>query len=120
MEIPPGPVTSVRSPISFHDPSQVEGSPFFAPDRFIIKFTNFWTIEAPKGYSVLFAHPANRADLPFTTITGLVDSDLYKDNLVHFRAQWHTSISTACCQRERRSRSAFRSGAKAGARKSRC
>jgi hypothetical protein len=31
----------------------------------------------------------NRADLPFTTLTGLVDSDLYVDSLVHFPARWH-------------------------------
>jgi hypothetical protein len=27
--------------------------------------------------------------LPFTTITGLVDSDLYVDSLVHFPARWN-------------------------------
>lgn len=91
MPIPPGPVTFLRSPISLHDPSQVEGSPFFTDDQFIIKFTNFWTIEAPTGYSLLFTHPVNRVDLPFRTITGFVDSDYYKDNLVHFPAQWHDS-----------------------------
>jgi hypothetical protein len=89
MAIPPGPVTFERSPISFHDPSQVEGSPFFTEDQFIIKFINFWTIEAPPDYSVLFTHPVNRVDLPFRTITGLVDSDHYNNNLVHFPAQWH-------------------------------
>jgi len=38
---------------------------------------------------VLFTHPANRFDLPFTTLTGLVDCDLYHDNWVHFPAHWH-------------------------------
>lgn len=89
MAIPPGPVSFERSPISFHDPSQVEGSPFFTEDQFIVKFINFWTIEAPSDYSVLFTHPVNRPDLPFTTITGLVDCDRYKDSLVHFPARWH-------------------------------
>jgi hypothetical protein len=50
---------------------------------------NLWTIEAPEGYSVLFTHPANRFDLPFTTLTGLVDCDLYHDNWIHFPAHWH-------------------------------
>jgi hypothetical protein len=27
----------------------------------------------PKGYSVLFTHPLNRYDLPFTTLSGIVD-----------------------------------------------
>jgi len=36
-----------QSPIDFHDPSQVVGTPLFDGDRFVIKFNNFWTIEAP-------------------------------------------------------------------------
>jgi hypothetical protein len=78
-----------RSPIAFHDPSQVAGSPYHEQDRFVIKFHNFWTIESPPGYSLLFTHPVNRPDLPFTTLTGLVDSDLYRQNWIHFPAQWH-------------------------------
>jgi hypothetical protein len=30
----------------------------------------------PKGYSILFTHPINRNDLPFTTIGGVVDGDM--------------------------------------------
>jgi hypothetical protein len=77
------------SPISFHDPSQVAGTPFFDDDCYIIKFNNYWTIQAPPGYSLLFTHPINRADLPFTTITGLVDCDTFYDVPVHFPARWH-------------------------------
>ncbi len=58
-------------------------------DRFIIKFNNFWTIEAPPGYSVLITHPVNRGDLPFTTLTGLVDCDTFHDTPVNFPAHWH-------------------------------
>jgi hypothetical protein len=79
----------VRSPISFHDASQVAGTPFERDGRFAIKFNNFWTIQTPPGYSLLFTHPVNRPDLPFTTLTGLVDSDLYFENRVHFPAHWH-------------------------------
>lgn len=31
----------------------------------------------PKGYSVLITHPLNRQDLPFTTLTGVIDADDY-------------------------------------------
>jgi hypothetical protein len=31
-------------------------------------------VEIPKGYSAIFTHPFNRADLPFITLTGVVDS----------------------------------------------
>src|SRR5262245_1274020 len=52
-EVPGGALTNYsRSPIDFHDNSQVVGTPFFEEDRFIIKFTNFWTIELPPGYSL--------------------------------------------------------------------
>jgi hypothetical protein len=78
-----------HSPIDFHDPSQIAGTPFFDSDRFIIKFNNFWTIEAPAGYSLLFTHPVNRTDLPFTTITGLVDCDTFNASPIHFPARWH-------------------------------
>ena len=77
-----------RSPIDFHDSSQVAGTPFFDDDRYIIKFNNFWTIETPPGYSLLFTHPVNRNDLPFTTITGLVVTDNYTHGMVVFPARW--------------------------------
>jgi hypothetical protein len=82
-------VSYPRAPIGFHDPSQMSGAPLIDPDRFLIKFHNLWTIEAPEGYTVLFTHPVNRLDLPFTTLTGIVDCDRYHDSWVHFPAYWH-------------------------------
>jgi hypothetical protein len=78
-----------HSPIDFHDSSQAAGTPFFNEDRFIIKFNNFWTVESPPGYSLLFTHPVNRSDLPFTTLTGLVDADTFHLSPVHFPARWN-------------------------------
>jgi hypothetical protein len=89
-EVPKGYASEYsHSPIDFHPPSQVAGTPFFDEDRFIIKFNNFWCIEAPAGYSLLFTHPLNRTDLPFTTITGLVDCDTFTDSPINFPARWH-------------------------------
>jgi hypothetical protein len=34
-----------------------------------------WGIQLPKGYSVLLTHPFNRFELPFTTMSGIIDSD---------------------------------------------
>jgi hypothetical protein len=31
----------------------------------------------------------NRFDLPFTTLTGLVDCDRYQDSWIHFPARWN-------------------------------
>ena len=77
-----------RSPISFHHPEQASGSPLHASGRMFIKFNGFWTIELEPGWSLLATHPVNRADLPFETLTGLVDADLYGDGLIHFPARW--------------------------------
>ena len=41
----------------------------------------FWHIEwinkLPRGYSALITHPLNRNDLPFTTLSAIIDSDKY-------------------------------------------
>jgi len=34
-----------------------------------------WTPVLPKGYSMLITHPLNRMDLPFQTLSGIVDYD---------------------------------------------
>lgn len=36
-----------------------------------------WSVQFPKGYSGLIVHPLNRVDLPFYTISGIVDFDQY-------------------------------------------
>jgi len=77
-----------RSPISFHVPSQAEGTPFFEPGRAIVKFNSFWTIELPPGWSLMAMHPVNRADLPFRTLGGLVDADRFFDVGIFFPAVW--------------------------------
>jgi hypothetical protein len=89
-DLPPGgSLEFPRSPIGFHDASQVTGTPLFEPDRLLIKFLNLWSIEAPDGYSLLFTHPLNRFDLPFTTLSGMVDCDRFRDSWIHFPAHWH-------------------------------
>jgi hypothetical protein len=87
-EIPRSRVHSNCSPLDFHDNTQVKGSPFFEEDRFIIKFNCFWTIELPPGYSLFVTHPINRPDLPFVTLTGLIDADRYRDNYINFPSRW--------------------------------
>ncbi|GAB4353909.1 MAG: DUF6065 family protein [Oricola sp.] len=79
---------ATRSPIGVHVPEQATGVPGVAGGQFVVKFNAFWTVELPEGWSMLFSHPANRLDLPFRTLTGLVDADLWRDGLVHFPALW--------------------------------
>jgi len=44
---------------------------------FLIKVTRFWNIETPIGYSSLITHPFNRYDLPFLTVSSILDTDQY-------------------------------------------
>jgi hypothetical protein len=38
-------------------------------------WSGFWGLKTPRGYSLLVTHPLNRYDLPFTTMSGIMDSD---------------------------------------------
>jgi hypothetical protein len=81
--------TQPRSPLSFHVAAQVAGSPLAIDDhRSLIKFNSFWTIELPPGYSLFATHPVNRSDLPFRTLTGMVDSDRFSAVGILFPAVW--------------------------------
>ena len=40
-----------------------------------------WVPKLPKGYSALITHPFNREELPFVTMTGIVDADKYHHDL---------------------------------------
>jgi hypothetical protein len=86
------PVPSVhahpRSPISFHVPEQVEGTPLHHPGRALVKFNSFWTIELEPEWSLFATHPVNREDLPFRLLTGLVDADRFNDVGILFPAVW--------------------------------
>ena len=81
-------VSQPRSPLSFHVPAQVAGTPMAASQRTLIKFNSFWTIELEAGYSLFATHPINRDDLPFRTLTGLVDSDRFNAVGILFPAAW--------------------------------
>ena len=62
----------------------IEQRPFPADENLIpyfhfpLEFT--WDLHVsytlPKGYSALITHPLNRHDLPFTTLTGIIDSGI--------------------------------------------
>jgi hypothetical protein len=65
--------------ISSHGKEQISAE--LVPSGFSsqpFKFKNGWSIKLPKGYSAIFFHPLNRPDLPFHTISGVVDCDEYE------------------------------------------
>ena len=84
----PASAAQARAPMNFHAGAQVAGTPFALDDSNIIKFTSFWTIRLPEGWSLLATHPFNREDLPFRTLTGLVDSDSFHQVGILFPALW--------------------------------
>jgi hypothetical protein len=77
-----------RAPLSFHIPEQLAGSPLAHGARSALKFNSFWTIELEAGWSLLAMHPINRDDLPFRTVTGIVDADRFNDVGINFPAVW--------------------------------
>lgn len=40
-------------------------------------WAGFWGVKMPRGWSLLFTHPLNRQDLPFMTMSAIVDSDKF-------------------------------------------
>lgn len=77
-----------RAPIAFHAPAQLDGTPFHTPGQVVVKFNLFWTVELEEGWSLFATHPANRPDLPFRLLSGLVDSDRFHDVGILFPAIW--------------------------------
>lgn len=64
--------------VTLHDKKQLQGvelTPEFDTQPY--KWENFFVTRTPKGYSTLFMHPANRLELPFFTLTGIVDTDMH-------------------------------------------
>jgi hypothetical protein len=57
----------------------------------LFKFNCNFRIKTPKGYSILFTHPLNRNDLPFRTMSGIVETDKY-DLPINFPFQLSTSL----------------------------
>lgn len=71
-------LTGGEDTIAFHSENQIDSA--MIPQGFSTqpyKFKNRWAIETPKGYSVLITHPLNRGELPFYTLSGIVDTDKY-------------------------------------------
>lgn len=77
-----------RAPLSFHVPEQIAGSPLAIGHQSALKFNSFWTVELEPGWSLMAVHPINRAELPFRTLTGLVDADRFNDVGINFPAIW--------------------------------
>ena len=45
--------------------------------KYLFKFVGQWGVRTPKNVSLLITHPLNRGDLPFTSVSAVVDTDKY-------------------------------------------
>ena len=62
--------------LTMHDRSQAPLTPpAMGGEKEIVKWMNAFFIKTPPGYSCLFTHPLNRMDLPFQTLSAVVDTD---------------------------------------------
>jgi hypothetical protein len=65
-------------PLENRSSEQMSGFPVpkgFSPQPLV--WLNPWGWKTPKGYSILLTHPLNRDDLPFRTVSALVDTDKF-------------------------------------------
>lgn len=64
--------------ISMHPTTQFSTMPI-GPEfiNYAFKWNNPWVIKTPSEYSCIFTHPFNYPYLPFYTLTGVVDTDNY-------------------------------------------
>jgi hypothetical protein len=79
------PVLSWNTPLTLTDaqPESVLAN-YPVPHGFnksLFRWQTSWKIETPKGYSALVVHPFHRHDLPFMTLTGLIDTDVFPASL---------------------------------------
>lgn len=64
--------------VAMHNKSQI--GEFTLPKEYNdqpYKWLNYFLTKTPRGYSSLITHPVNRPDLPFYTITGVVETDTF-------------------------------------------
>ncbi len=64
--------------VTTHNKSQVSGMAI--PKEYNdqpYKWDNSFVTTTPKGYSTFFMHPVNRIDLPFYSLSGVVDTDAF-------------------------------------------
>jgi hypothetical protein len=71
------------TPIDMQQPEVLGNFPIpFGHHSTSFRWNTDWQIITPKGYSLWITHPSNRYDLPFTTITGFVDTDKHPNSLL--------------------------------------
>jgi hypothetical protein len=64
--------------LSYQSPDQYVGYPI--PEGYhkqVYKWINQWIVKTPPGWSTIFLHPQHREDLPFRSLSAIVDTDKF-------------------------------------------
>jgi len=92
-------------PIETHPERQVPNSPLTSST--VLKYMNPWRISTPKNYSLIFTQLMNRYESKLIPISGLVDTDMYKNVVnipfIHLDVypggpEIHIPVGTPVCQ----------------------
>lgn len=68
-----------------HHNNQVKGMPLpYGYEAHPYKWQSGWLIKTPPGYSIMVLHPLNRFDLPFFTMSAIVDTDNHNEVALNF------------------------------------
>jgi hypothetical protein len=74
---------NINNKAEFHPPFQLDESPLIKKNNSLAihKIMNPWKIKTPKGYSCLFVPPLNNTDDRFSIIPGIVDTDVFEQEI---------------------------------------
>ena len=61
--------------LDFSPKDQLQNHPWFKEELFGTRLVHPWSIQTPKGWSVLVIQPTHRENLPFEVIPGIIDTD---------------------------------------------
>jgi hypothetical protein len=71
--------------------ASMEVSNKYAKQEFV--WQRYWVPKLPKGYSLLITQPFNRFDLPFTSVSGIVDLDMFEHkNIGNYPVYFHSDF----------------------------
>jgi hypothetical protein len=81
----------------FHERVSSVGSKIPTPSGYLdnrFAWSGKWGMEVPKGYSILITNPLNRTDLPFFTLSGIIDGDgwIPAGNIPFFMAKGFSGV----------------------------
>lgn len=66
---------TLPKPLETRDTPSIPLSDEYYPVEFV--WLTPWITKLPKGYSAIVTHPFNRIDLPFYTLSGIIDADMF-------------------------------------------